>query len=132
MSSQPANSEHHAEVSFARSLGLFDATMIGLGVMLGAGIFVLIGVASGVAGPAALLVFGANAVVTLFTCLSYMELASAIPEAGGGYSYIRRAFPLPVAFTAGWVLWLALTISCALFSIGFGHFLHEMLHSYYP
>ncbi|PSQ21629.1 amino acid transporter, partial [Halobacteriales archaeon QS_9_67_17] len=66
-------------------LGLLDATMIGMGAMIGAGIFVLTGLAAEIAGPAAILVFALNGVVTAFTALSYAELASAIPKSGGGY-----------------------------------------------
>ncbi|MCH7472601.1 amino acid permease, partial [bacterium] len=86
MAEHPAQAEERTQVTFARNLGLFDATMLGVGAMIGAGIFVLTGLASGVAGPAAILAFALNGVVTLFTAFSYAELASAIPEAGGGYS----------------------------------------------
>ena len=99
------------QVTFARSLGLFDASMIGIGAMIGAGIFVLTGLAAGVAGPAAILALALNGVVTLFTAFSYAELASAIPGAGGGYSYIKRAFPSWVAFLSGWMLWFAYTVA---------------------
>ena len=53
--------------------------------MIGAGIFVLTGIATGEAGPAAILAVALNSVVTLMTAYSYAELASAIPESGGGY-----------------------------------------------
>jgi basic amino acid/polyamine antiporter, APA family len=53
-----------------RSLGLLDAVMLGIGAMIGAGIFVLTGLAAEIAGPAAVLVFGLNGVVTTFTALS--------------------------------------------------------------
>lgn len=122
----------HLHLTFARSLGLFDATMLGLGVMLGAGVFVLVGVAAQMSGPAAILVFTLNAVVTMFTAYSYMELSSAIPEAGGGFSYISKAYPKWVSFIAGWMLWMAIIISCALFSIGFGGYLWELIHLYLP
>ena len=69
------------QVSFTRSLGFFDATMIGVGAMIGAGIFVLTGIAAGQAGPASILAFAANGFVTLLTALAYAELASSIPEA---------------------------------------------------
>lgn len=101
--------EGQTQVTFARSLGLFDASMIGIGAMIGASIFVLTGLAAGVAGPATILAFALNGVVTLFTAFSYAELASAVPEAGGGYSYIMRAFPSWVAFLSGWILWFAYT-----------------------
>ncbi|MFB6217842.1 MAG: APC family permease, partial [Halobacteriaceae archaeon] len=87
------------------SLGLLDATMVGIGAMIGAGIFVLTGLAAETAGPAAILVFALNGGVTTFTALSYAELASAIPKNGGGYAYVREAFPSAVAFVMGWTRW---------------------------
>lgn len=123
---------HKPHLSFARTLGLFDATMLGLGVMLGAGVFVLVGVAANMAGPAAILAFTLNAIVTMFTAFTYMELSSAIPEAGGGFSYISRAFRPWVGFIAGWMLWMAIVISCALFALGFGGYLWELFNLYLP
>ncbi len=119
-------------VTFARGLGLFDATMIGVGAMIGAGIFVLTGLAAGVAGPAAILAFLLNGFVTLLTAFSYAELASAIPEAGGGYSYIKKAFPPWIGFLSGWMLWFAYTVACALYALGFGSYFWEFFHKYTP
>jgi amino acid transporter/nucleotide-binding universal stress UspA family protein len=120
------------EVSFSRSLGLFDACMIGIGAMIGAGIFVLTGIAAGEAGPGALLAFGLNGVVTLLTALTYAELASAFPESGGGYAFIKRAFPGPVGFASGWMLWFSYIVACALYALGFGAYFWEFIHSYFP
>ena len=121
-----ANSKEHShtdvEISFSRDLGLFDATMIGIGAMIGAGIFVLTGIASGEAGPAALLAFALNGFVTLLTALSYAELASSYPKSGGGYSYISKAFPGPTGFAAGWMLWFCYIIACSLYALGFGSY----------
>ncbi|MBD3334344.1 MAG: amino acid permease, partial [Candidatus Eisenbacteria bacterium] len=97
------------ETTFARDLGLFDATMIGMGAMIGAGIFGLTGIAAGEAGPASILAFALNGLVTLLTAFAYAELASAIPRAGGGYSFVRMAFPGGTGFVAGWMLWFAYT-----------------------
>lgn len=104
MAKANGNHNNNTEVAFARDFGLFDATMIGIGAMIGAGIFVLTGIAAGVAGPAALLAFILNGFLTLLTALSYAELASSYPESGGDYSYIRKAFPGPVGFVSGWML----------------------------
>ncbi|MCZ6625303.1 MAG: APC family permease, partial [Deltaproteobacteria bacterium] len=123
---------NNTEVAFARDLGLFDATMIGIGAMIGAGIFVLTGIAAGVAGPGALLAFILNGFVTLLTALSYAELASSYPESGGGYSYIRKAFPGPVGFVSGWMLWFCYVIACSLYALGFGSYFWEFLHRYFP
>ncbi|MEJ2169221.1 MAG: hypothetical protein P8X90_27240, partial [Desulfobacterales bacterium] len=73
MAPSPASGSPETEVTFSRNLGLFDATMIGIGAMIGAGIFVLTGIAAGEAGPGALLSFALNGLVTLLTALSYAE-----------------------------------------------------------
>jgi len=125
MAPASSNNSHEIEVSFARNLSLFDATMIGIGAMIGAGIFVLTGIAAGEAGPAALLAFGLNGLVTLLTALSYAELASVYPKSGGGYSFIAKAFPGPVGFTSGWMLWFCYIIACALYALGFGSYFWE-------
>ncbi len=122
----------HQETSFARDLGLFDATMIGVGAMIGAGIFVLTGIAAGEAGPASLLSFALNGAVTLLTAFAYAELASTIPEAGGGYAFVRRAFPGAVGFTAGWMLWFAYTVACSLYALGFAGYFWEFFIKYVP
>jgi amino acid transporter/nucleotide-binding universal stress UspA family protein len=119
-------------IQLARHLGLFEATMIGVGAMIGAGIFVLTGIAVGEAGPAAVLAFALNGIVTLFTALSYAELASAIPEAGGGYSYIKKVMPNSVAFISGWMLWFAYIVACGLYAKGFGSYFVEFFRRYSP
>ena len=93
------------EVKLSRDLGFFSITMIGVGAMIGAGIFVLTGIAAGAAGPALILSFALNAIVTVFTAMVYAELGSAIPEAGGGYLWVKEGLPGPNAFQAGWMSW---------------------------
>ena len=119
-------------ILLARHLGLFEATMIGVGAMIGAGIFVLTGIAAGNAGPAALIAFGLNGIITLFTALSYAELSSAIPEAGGGYSFIKKVMPNSIAFTSGWMLWFAYIVACSLYAKGFGSYFMEFTTRYMP
>ena len=128
----PTGGGAHDEVTLARTLGLFEATMIGTGAMIGAGVFVLTGIAAGEAGPAAIIAFALNGIVTAFTAFSYAELASAIPEAGGGYSFVKRAMPPALGFLAGWMLWFAYTVACALYAVGFGGYVIELLGSYWP
>ena len=82
MAAPPTHTPQETEVTFARDLGLFDATMIGIGAMIGAGIFVLTGIAAGEAGPAALPAFAINGPVTLLMALAYAELASVYPNPG--------------------------------------------------
>jgi len=114
----------------AAELGLLDATMIGMGAMIGAGIFVLTGLAAEIAGPAAILVFVLNGVVTAFTGLSYAELASAIPKSGGGYAFVREIFDDLSSFVMGWMLWFAYMIAGALYALGFAPNFLELLHVY--
>lgn len=130
--SQKSASAPPGPVQLARHLGVFEATMIGVGAMIGAGIFVLTGIASGNAGPGALLAFALNGVVTLFTALSYAELSSAIPEAGGGYSFIKKVMSNVIAFTSGWMLWCAYLVACSLYAKGFGSYLLEFFQRYTP
>ncbi len=127
-----STSYSNTSVQLARHLGLFEATMIGVGAMIGAGIFVLTGIAVGNSGPAAIIAFGLNGVVTLFTALSYAELASAIPEAGGGYSYIKKVMPNSIAFMSGWMLWFAYIVACSLYAKGFGSYFLEFFERYIP
>ncbi len=120
----------HGERAPEAELGLLDATMIGMGAMIGAGIFVLTGLAADIAGPGAILVFVLNGVVTAFTGLSYAELASAIPKSGGGYAFVREVFADLSSFLMGWMLWFAYMIAGALYALGFAPNLLELLHVY--
>jgi amino acid transporter/nucleotide-binding universal stress UspA family protein len=128
----PQRGATSGEPTFARDLGLFDASMIGIGAMIGAGIFVLTGIAAGESGPASILAFGLNGAVTLLTAFAYAELAAAIPEAGGGYAFVRKAFPGVVGFTAGWMLWFAYTVACSLYALGFAGYFWEFFLKYVP
>jgi amino acid transporter len=114
----------------AASLGLLDATMVGVGAMIGAGIFVLTGLAADIAGPAAIVAFALNGGVTAFTALSYAELASAIPRNGGGYAYVREAFPAVVSFVMGWTRWFTYMIAGSLYALGFSSNFVEFAHLY--
>jgi len=113
------------------SLGLLDATMVGVGAMIGAGIFVLTGLAAETAGPGALVVFALNGGVTTFTALSYAELASAIPRNGGGYAYVREAFSGAVSFVMGWTRWFTYMAAGALYALGFSSNFVEFVHIYW-
>ncbi len=122
---------HAGERSPTASLTLLDATMVGIGAMIGAGIFVLTGLAAETAGPAAIIVFALNGGVTAFTALSYAELASAIPRNGGGYAYVREAFPSAVAFVMGWTRWFTYMVAGALYALGFSSNFVEFIHLYW-
>ena len=116
-------------MKLARDLGLFPVTMIGVGAMIGAGIFVLTGVAAGVAGPALILAFLLNGIVAFFTASAYAELGGSIPEAGGGYLWVKESLPQPTGFLAGWMSWMAHSVACALYAVGFAAYMMEFLES---
>lgn len=115
----------HEEVTLSRDLNLFTITMIGVGGMIGAGIFVLTGIAAGVAGPALVLAFLLNGIVTSFTAFAYAELGSAFPEAGGGYLWVKEGLGGAQGFLAGWMSWFAHAVAGSLYGLGFGRFASE-------
>ncbi|MFW6437862.1 MAG: amino acid permease [Armatimonadota bacterium] len=116
---------HTPSTELSRDLGLFDITMVGVAAMIGAGIFVLTGIAAGKAGPALIVAFALNGVVTLLTAMIYAELGSAIPEAGGGYLWVRQGLPGSNAFFAGWMSWFAHAVAGSLYALGFAAYLVE-------
>ena len=115
------------EVRLSREMRLIDITMIGVGAMIGAGIFVLTGIAAGVAGPALLIVFLLNGVVALLTAMAYAELGSSFHDAGGGYLWVKTALPDPNGFLSGWMSWFAHAVACSLYALGFGAYFHLVL-----
>lgn len=112
-------------------LSLLDAVMIGMGAMIGAGVFVLTGLAADIAGPSVILVFLLNGLVTGFTGLAYAELSGAIPKSGGGYAYVKDTFSNLVAFQMGWILWFGYMIAGSLYALGFSANLIEWIHIYF-
>ncbi len=106
-------------VEFRRNIGLFMAVMIGIGAMMGPGIFALPSELAGMVGPLGILVYLAMGLLTAFTALNYSELGAAIPLAGGGYSFTSRTLPRPVAFFTGWFFWIGNTLACAMYAVIF-------------
>lgn len=131
MSEESGLPGHEDQTDLARELSLFDITMIGVGAMIGAGIFVLTGLAAGQAGPGLVMAFAFNGVITIFTGMVYAELGSAIPEAGGGYLWVREALGRSQAFLAGWMSWFAHAVAGSLYVLGFGAFVHLLLTDYF-
>ena len=107
------------QVGFKRNIGLFLAVMIGIGAMMGPGIFALPGELAHMIGPLGILVYLAMGVLTVFTALNYSELGAAIPLAGGGYSFTSRTLSRPLAFFTGWFFWIGNTLACAMYALIF-------------
>lgn len=111
------------KVQLRRTLGLFEVTLSGIGVILGAGIYALIGEAAGLAGNALWISFALSAVVAVFTGLSYAELASMFPKASAEYEYTYQAFGPFLAFIIGWLIIFTGVTGSATVSLGFsGYF----------
>lgn len=119
--------EHPHEHHLVRTLGLADVVMIGIAGMIGGAIFVLVGPAIGLAGSAVIIAFIINGIITLFTAMAYAELGSAMPEAGGGYLWVREGLPRPNAFISGWMAWFAHIVAGSLYAVGYGSFQFSLL-----
>lgn len=118
----------HIPSELSRELTLFQITMMGLGMMIGAGVFLGIGNSIYVAGPGGvLLTFLLNGVIAMFTALSYAELSSAIPRAGGAYNYARIGFGRGTSFLAGWMEWFASSVAGSLYAVTFGIYVTRYL-----
>jgi amino acid transporter len=112
-----------------RHLGLFGATAIGVGAIVGGGILALAGVAFRTAGPGALVAFALNGGIAFLTAASFSELAVRFPQSGGAYTYAKRVLSIEVAFVVGWVVWFASIVAGVLYAIGFAVFAAEGLVS---
>lgn len=105
-----------------RSIGLWGATSIGVGAIVGGGILALAGVAFAVTGPSALIAFTLNGVIACLTALSFAELSSRFPQSGGTYTFAKKVLSVEAAFAVGWVAWFASIAAGVLYSLGFGYF----------
>jgi basic amino acid/polyamine antiporter, APA family len=119
------DSEPASRPALRRTLGLWQITVSGTGLVIGAGIYVLIGEAAGLAGSEIWLAFLVAAVMTGLTALSYAELTSMFPSASAEYEFARRAFNELTGFVAGWAMLVAFVIAAAAVAIGFGHYLGQ-------
>ena len=112
-----------------KAVGATQLTAMGVGAIIGTGIFVVIGEGAGVAGPAVILSFILAAVACAFSALSYAELASSIPVAGSAYTYTYATLGEIVAWIIGWDLILEYGVSVAAIAVGWGGNLNAFLDS---
>jgi APA family basic amino acid/polyamine antiporter len=103
-----------------KSVGATQLTAMGVGAIIGTGIFVVIGKGAGIAGPAVILSFVLAAVACTFSALSYAELASSIPVSGSAYTYTYATLGELVAWIIGWDLILEYGVSVAGIAVGWG------------
>jgi basic amino acid/polyamine antiporter, APA family len=112
-----------------RSVGALDLTALGIGAIIGTGIFVIVGEAIGESGPALVISFLLAGITCVFSALSYAELASAIPVSGSAYTYAYATMGELLAWIIGWDLILEYGVSVAAVAVGWGAYLTELLDS---
>jgi APA family basic amino acid/polyamine antiporter len=110
-----------------KGLGSLELTGAGIGIIIGAGIFVLIGRVAGLAGGAIWVPFLLAAAAATFTGLSYAELSAMFPRAGASFEFTRQAFGVRLAFMVGWLMLFANMISAAAVALGFAGYLSSFL-----
>lgn len=109
-----------------KELGLLQATFAGLGIILGAGIYALLGKAAGVAGNSVWLSFLISAIIAAFTGLSYAELSSMYPRDASEEEYAERAFNKRIGFLVSWLVIFQGLVSAAAVALGFAGYLSEL------
>jgi APA family basic amino acid/polyamine antiporter len=112
-----------------KAVGALSLTAMGLGAIIGTGIFVIIGEAIGKSGPAIVLSFALAGITCVFSALSYSELASTIPVSGSAYTYSYATLGELVAWIIGWDLILEYGVSVAAIAVGWGGYLQSLLDS---
>ena len=116
---------------FVKTLGAFDLLTIGIGAVIGTGIFILPGtVAAKEAGPGVTLSFLIAALVCTLASMCYAELSSSIPVAGSAYSYGNILYGEVIGWILGWALILEYMLSVAAVSAGWASYFNSLLHSF--
>ncbi|CAL9549949.1 putative amino acid permease YhdG [Nocardiopsis dassonvillei] len=123
-----AETEGAAGAGLQRHMGFWQLSMIGIGATLGTGIFVVLGEAVPVAGPAVMLSFVLAGITALFSALAYAEMAGMIPASGSAYSYSYATIGEFMAWVCGWCLMLTYGVSVAAVGVGWGQYINELLH----
>jgi APA family basic amino acid/polyamine antiporter len=108
--------------TLSRVLGLTDVLASGVGIIVGAGIYVLLGPATEKAGGLVWLAFVLSAVVCGLTAMSYAELSSIYPRAGGEYEYARHVMSPHGTFMVGWTMLAGLIVAAATVALGFARY----------
>ncbi len=122
-----ASGEASSEAGLKRSVGTLDLTALGIGAIVGTGIFVIIGEAIGTSGPAIVISFLVAGITCVFSALSYAELASSIPVSGSAYTYAYATMGELLAWIIGWDLVLEYGVAVAAVAVGWGGYLQNLL-----
>ncbi|MCB1154441.1 amino acid permease, partial [bacterium] len=119
-------------VRFQRTMGLFGAVTLGVGALMGAGVYVLIGIAARTAGPGVWVSYFVCGLLAMFSMLSYQRLSTQVPISGGGYAYAYQGLGGFWGFVTGWHLALGSIFACSLYAIGFSYYATSFLHTPLP
>src|SRR4030081_4152765 len=125
-----AEAQETGEHSLKRTLGVFQLTALGVGAIIGAGIFVLSGLGAHYAGPALMLSFVLSGLGCAFAGLCYAEFAAMIPLAGSAYTYAYATLGELVAWIIGWDLSLEYAFGAATVASGWSSTLVAFLQDY--
>jgi APA family basic amino acid/polyamine antiporter len=120
------NKDRKPSDGLRRDLGLVDAVGVGLGAIIGAGIFVVTGVAAGVAGPAFIVGLLIAGVAATCNALSSAELAARYPQSGGTYEYGYRLLHPLLGFSAGWMFLASKLAAGGTVALGFGSYFSKL------
>lgn len=115
--------------SLKRSLNAFDLVMLGVGAVIGTGIFVLTAVAANKAGPGMMYSFIISGVVCMLTALIYAEIAAMVPVSGSAYTYSYAVLGEWAAWTVGWALILEYAVAAGAVAVGWSGYVNGFLHS---
>jgi basic amino acid/polyamine antiporter, APA family len=119
----------HGHRQLRRTLGWPHLIALGVGAIVGTGIYTLIGVGADRAGPAVILAFAIAGLVCACAALAYAELATMMPAAGSAYTYSYAVIGEPVAWFVGWALILEYTVVCAAVAVGWSGYAAGFLTS---
>ena len=115
------------EGELARTIGLFQLSLFGIGATIGTGIFIVLTVAVPEAGPAVIISFVVAGVVAGLTAICYAELAGAVPVSGSSYSYAYATLGEGIAMIVAACLLLEYGVSAAAVAVGWSQYLNELL-----
>jgi APA family basic amino acid/polyamine antiporter len=121
------SSQQSSNTELKRALGLFDATSISIGAIIGAGIFVVTGIAAGLAGPSFIISIILAGTIASFTAVSFAQLSAYMPKEGGGYEFTYHLISPFAGFISGWMWVFSNVFTGAAVSIGFAQYLSALV-----
>ncbi len=115
-------------ITLAKTLGPASIVFMGIGSLIGGGIFTLLGPAAGLAGPGLILSMILGSAVAFLNLQMYLALGTTFPEAGGGYLWVKKGLGNFQGFLSGWLSWFAHASACGVYALSFGFYAKELLN----